>query len=142
MNTIIWIYHFVSLADVTVTNHTGYISMFEVKALSTSFGLTPTDQIVVVSVPFIQLLAWMTAIILGWINVSQVSYLCESFCKRGFRIESQPEARVILEFLLNYFIFGVGQTIANCHVAMVYCSNAQKQILFVVLVINEHTPFG
>ena len=116
--------------SITRTNNTGIGSIFEVKTLNKNHVITSTDQFVVVATPFILVLAWIVALALGWSRIEQLSELCYSFCKRGFRIDSSPEVAVILQFLVNYFIFLIGQTIVNVQIALIYCPDSSKQILF------------
>ena len=120
----------INQSSITRTNNTGIGSIFEVKTLNQNYVITSTDQFVVVATPFILVLAWLISLILGWSRIDELSELCYSFCKRGFRIDSSPEVRVILQFLINYFIFLIGQTIVNVQISLVYCPDSTTQILF------------
>ena len=39
----------------------------------------------------------------------------------------------MIQFGINYILLLVGQSIANVHVALVYCPTVEKQILFAIL---------
>jgi hypothetical protein len=136
--TVIWMIWGVALAfycatndsSITRTNHTGIWSILEVKTINQNYTLSSTDQVVVVGTPFLLILAWIVSLVLGWSRIPYLAELCNCFCKRGFRIDSSPEVKVIWQFLINYFIFFIGQTIVNVQIAIVYCPDSTKQILF------------
>ena len=117
-------------SSITRTNHTGISSILEVKSINQTYYLSSTDQFVVVGTPYIIILAWFVALLLGWTRIHFLADLCYCFCQRGFRIDSNPEITVIVQFLINYFIYFIGQTIVNIYIALAYCPTLTKQVLF------------
>ena len=96
--------------------------------------MSSTDQLVVVSTPWIMVAAWLIFLILSWTRINRYGELCLSFCKRGFRIGDDPESWTMIQFGTNYAIFVIGQAIVNIHIALVYCATVEKQILFSVMI--------
>ena len=96
--------------------------------------LSPTDQLVVISVPWLLVLFWLLFMVLGWTRINKYGELCYKFCQRGFLIGEEPEFWTLIQFGSNYLIFLMGQALANLHIALVYCPTTEKQILFIVII--------
>lgn len=110
------------------------ISEFQIKTNETALILTSTDQLVVISSPWILCGFWLLFLVLSWSRINKYSDLCYKFCQRGFRIGVEPETWTLIQFGTNYFLFLMGQAIANVHIALVYCPTSEKQILFAVVI--------
>lgn len=111
----------------------GLSTVFQVKTDNVNMTLTSTDQLVVMSTPWMLVGAWFTFLILGWTRIDKYGDLCSAYCSRGFQIGSYPEKMTLIQFAINYVLFVVGQTIANIHIALIYCPDEPKQIIFSIV---------
>ncbi len=119
----------------TIYNSTSSLSStFLVKTDNANLTLTSTDQLIVLSTPWILVGAWFLFLVLSWTRINKYSDLCYNFSKRGFRIGDYPASMTMFQFGTNYFIFIIGQAIANIHIALIYCPTEDKQILFSVII--------
>ena len=67
----------------------------------------------------IQKLAWRPTFLSGKVIIKHLdSDLCYKFCQRGFRIGVEPETWTLIQFGTNYFLFLMGQAIANVHIGI------------------------
>ena len=67
----------------------------------------------------IQKLAWRPTFLSGKVIINHLySDLCYKFCQRGFRIGAEPETWTLIQFGTNYFLFLMGQAIANVHIGI------------------------
>lgn len=108
--------------------------LIKVKTNETALRLTSTDQLVVVSIPWLLVSAWLLFLVLSWTRINKYGDLCYAFCRRGFRIGEEAETWTLIEFGSNYLLFLCGQAFANVHIALIYCPSVEKQVLFMVLI--------